>query len=117
MEHFLIKLSSAPRGGVTRQCVVLADLQSLLDCQSNISLSPLILKGQRITGSPLVRKSAPGALCDMARTLVMARSWHGHGTVMAQSYGTVMAFNTKHLLDSWCPHILGPASSGKRDLL
>jgi len=29
----------APRGGVTRQGVVLADLQSLLDCQLNVSLS------------------------------------------------------------------------------
>jgi hypothetical protein len=30
---------SAPRGGVTRQGVVLTDLQSLLDCQQNLSLS------------------------------------------------------------------------------
>jgi hypothetical protein len=29
----------APRGGVTRQGVVLTDLQSLLDCQQNFSLS------------------------------------------------------------------------------
>jgi hypothetical protein len=29
----------APRGGVTRQGVVLTDLQSLLDCQYNFSLS------------------------------------------------------------------------------
>jgi hypothetical protein len=29
----------APRGGVTRQGVVLTDLQSLLDCRKNLSLS------------------------------------------------------------------------------
>ena len=37
LSHFLIvnttSLSRAPRGGVTRQGVVLTDLHSLLDCQ------------------------------------------------------------------------------------
>jgi hypothetical protein len=33
----------ASRGGVTRQVVVLADLQSLLDCQENLSLSLISL--------------------------------------------------------------------------
>ena len=44
--------SSPPTGGVTRQGVVLTDLQSLLDCQQNFSLS-LSLSLSALLSSPL----------------------------------------------------------------
>jgi hypothetical protein len=40
----------APRGGVTRQGVVLTDLQSLLDCQQIFSLSPPPPPGESLVG-------------------------------------------------------------------
>ena len=51
----------APRGGVTRQGVVLTDLQSLCDCQLNFSLSLSLSRARALSQSGVYkeRRSSP----------------------------------------------------------